>query len=406
MVSLFKLALRNVLRQKGRSAATLSAIVFGVVALILSGGFVKDTIDGLAEAVIYGQSGHLQVSSQGYREKGNRDFGAYLVDQPEVLRNQLNDLPDVEETLLRMVFPGLLNNGKTDWAIVVEGVEPEAEARLGTYLHIAEGVSLEKSHEFAMMVGDGVAQALKLELGDWVDLLISTPDGAANVLGFEVAGIFQTFSKEYDTRAIRIALPAAQELIGMDGAHIAVVRLTDTAVTGRVAQLAADMVTPQGFEVHDWVELNPFYRQTVQLYGQQFGFLVVVILAMITLSVGNAVNMNVHERTVEFGTMRACGARESGVLRLIILENAILGMLGATFGVLLGAFLAVAISAVGIPMPPPPNSDLAYDALIPLAWWISLLALAVGVFAPVLAALRPAWRVAHADIAASLREGV
>ena len=65
MTDLFKLALRNVFRQRGRSAATLSAIVFGVMALILSGGFVKDTIDGLAEAVIYGQSGHLQVSRQG-----------------------------------------------------------------------------------------------------------------------------------------------------------------------------------------------------------------------------------------------------------------------------------------------------------------------------------------------------
>lgn len=406
MVDLFKLALRNVFRQKGRSAATLLAIVFGVVALILSGGFVKDTIDGLAEAVIYGQSGHVQVSRQGYREVGSRDFAAYLIDQPELLRRQLDQLPEVEETLLRMVFPGLLNNGRTDWAIVVEGVEPEAEARLGTYLQISEGVSLEKSHEFGMMIGAGVAQALDLDVGDWVDLLISTRDGAANLLGFEVAGIFQTFSKEYDARAVRIALPAAQELIGEEGAHIAVVRLTETAATDRAVQRIVATVAAQGFEVHDWVDLNTFYRQTVELYGQQFGFLAVVILAMITLSVGNAVNMNVHERAAEFGTMQACGSRQSTIFRLIILENAILGILGAAGGVFLGIVLALAISAVGIPMPPPPNSDLAYEALIPLAWWIVFLAVSVGVLAPVFAALRPASRAAHADIADSLRQGV
>lgn len=406
MADLFKLALRNVFRQKGRSAATLLAIVFGVVALILSGGFVKDTIDGLAEAVIYGQSGHLQISRQDYREAGSRDFAAYLIDEPELLRRQLDDLPEVEETLLRMVFSGLLNNGRTDWAIVAEGVEPEGEARLGTYFHIAEGVSLEKSHEFAMMIGAGVAQALDLQVGDWVDLLISTPDGAANLLGFEVAGVFQTFSKEYDARAVRITLTAAQELIGEAGAHIAVVRLTDTAATDRIAELTVDTLAGQGFEVHDWVDLNAFYRQTVELYGQQFGFLAIVILAMITLSVGNAVNMNVHERAAEFGTMQACGSRQNTIFRLIIIENTILGMLGAAAGVLLGIVLAVAISAVGIPMPPPPNSDLAYEALIPLAWWIICLAIAVGVLAPVLAALRPAWRAARADIADSLRQGV
>lgn len=406
MADLLKLALRNVFRQKGRSAATLSAIVFGVVALILSGGFVKDTIDGLAEAVIYGQSGHLQVSRDGYREMGSRDFAAYLIERPEVLRRQLDSLPEVEETLLRMVFPGLLNNGHTDWAIGVEGVEPEGEARLGTYLHIADGVSLEKSHEFAMMIGDGVAQALDLEVGDWVDLLISTPGGAANLLGFEVAGIFQTFSKEYDARAVRIPLPAAQELIGEEGAHIAVIRLSDTGATERAAGRVNDAVVSQGFEVHDWVALNPFYRQTVQLYGQQFGFLAIVILAMITLSVGNAVNMNAHERAAEFGTMQACGARRGTIFRLILMENGLLGLLGAVVGVLLGSLLAVSISAVGIPMPPPPNSDLAYDALIPLSWWITFLAIAVGVMAPLLAALRPAWRTAHADIADSLRQGV
>lgn len=406
MTDLFKLALRNVFRQRGRSAATLSAIVFGVMALILSGGFVKDTIDGLAEAVIYGQSGHLQISRQGYREMGSRDFAAYLMDRPEVFRRQLDNLPEVEETLLRMVFSGLLNNGRTDWAVVVEGVEPDGEARLGTYLHIAEGVSLEASHEFAMMIGNGVAQALDLAVGDWVDLLISTPHGAANLLGFEVAGIFQTFSKEYDARAVRIPLPAAQELIGEKGAHIAVIRLSDTEATGRAAERVTEALAPQGFEVHDWVELNPFYRQTVELYGQQFGFLAIVILAMITLSVGNAVNMNAHERAAEFGTMQACGARQGTIFRLILMENALLGLLGAAVGVLLGSLLAVGISAVGIPMPPPPNSDLAYDALIPLSGWITLLAVAVGVLAPVLAALRPAWRTARADIADSLRQGV
>lgn len=406
MSELLRLAMRNVFRQKGRSSATLLAIAFGVIALMLSGGFIKDTIDGLAEAVIYAQSGHIQVSRDGYREQGSRDMAAYLMDQPEQLRRQLANLPEVEEVLLRMVFPGLLNNGRTDWAIYAEGVEPEAEARLGTYINLADGVPLEDSHDFAMMVGAGVAEALDLAPGDWVDLLINTAGGAANVLEFEVTGIFQTFSKEYDARAVRITLPAAQELMGEGGAHVAVMRLSETAATDRVSQRVQDMAVPQGFEFHDWVELNPFYEQTAELYRQQFGFLVIVILAMITLSVGNAVNMNVHERAAEFGTMQACGTRRRVIFRLILIESAILGLIGAIVGAVVGALLAVSISAVGIPMPPPPNADLPYDALIPLAWWITLLAVAVGVLAPVLAALRPALRASKADIAESLRQGV
>ncbi len=406
MNELLKLAARNVFRQRGRSAATLMAIAFGVVALILSGGFIKDTIDELGEAVIYAQTGHIQVSREGYRERGSRDMAAYLIDEPEQLRAQLDTIPEVEETLLRMVFPGMLNNRQTEWAIYAEGVEPEAEARLGTYVNLAQGEQLQYSHEFAMMIGAGVAQALDLGVGDWVDLLINTSDGAANVLEFEVVGIFQTFAKDYDARAVRITLTAAQELLGRAGAHMAVLRLSDTGMTRRALGKVSEQVVPQGYEVHDWVELNPFYEQTVELYHQQFGFLVVVILAMVALSVGNAVNMNVHERAAEFGTMQACGTRQRSIFRLILIECAILGVVGSVIGAVIGSALALAISAVGIPMPPPPNADLPYDALIPLAWWIVTLAMAVGILAPILAAIRPALRAARSDIAESLRQGV
>ena len=59
---MLKLATRNVLRHKARTGMTLAAIVFGVVGLIFSGGFVQDVYHQLGEAIIHSQSGHLQVS--------------------------------------------------------------------------------------------------------------------------------------------------------------------------------------------------------------------------------------------------------------------------------------------------------------------------------------------------------
>ena len=406
MRELLQLAARNVLRQRGRSLMTLFAIAFGVVALILAGGFIKDTVDELGESMIHSQSGHLQVNRAGYREQGAREPAAYLLAEPEALRAQLQAIPAVEEVLLRNVFTGLLNNGRTDWAIIGEGVEPAAEARLGTYINISAGRQLTDSDPFGMMLGAGVAQALNLQPGDWVDLLTNTTEGAVNVLEFEVVGIFQTFSKDYDARAVRIPLPAAQELLGDPGVHLAVLRLARTEATAAVQQAAQATLAERDVEVLDWRRLNPFYEQTVALYQQQFGFLVLVILLMVTLSVGNSINMNVYERAAEFGTMQACGAPQRQIFRLVLLESAFLGAAGAVLGVVLGNGLALAISAVGIPMPPPPNSDIAYIALVRLAWWISGLAFAVGVLAPVIAALRPARRAARADIAESLRQAI
>ncbi len=79
---LHKLALRNIFRQRVRSVITLAAIVFGVVGLILSGGFVQDIFVQLGEAIIQSETGHVQVFREGFREKGNRQPDRYLIDDP------------------------------------------------------------------------------------------------------------------------------------------------------------------------------------------------------------------------------------------------------------------------------------------------------------------------------------
>ena len=191
-----------------------------------------------------------------------------------------------------------------------------------------------------------------------------------------------------------------------DAVHALVVSLDDTLATEAV-RLALSAVLPAGtYEVKSWEELDDFYRKTVALYRRQFGFFQVVILLMVLLSVANSVNMSAYERTGEFGTLRALGERSSGVVRLIVTENVMLGLAGALLGAALGLLLAWAISLVGIPMPPPPNSDLGYTALIRIEPQSVLLALAIGFGATVLSALLAAFRAARVPVVDGLRWNV
>jgi putative ABC transport system permease protein len=406
MLPLLKLALRNIGRHKGRTGLTLASIVFGVVALILSGGFIEDTIIETGESMIHSYSGHLQISRKGYVTYGSQSPEKYLIEAPENLRKRLSAEHGVEDVLLRLGFSGLLGNGRSDWAISGEGVETEREARLGSYITLSAGRQLEAKDRFGMMIGHGVAGSLKLKPGDFVTLLVNTAGGAANVLEFEVVGVFQTFSKDYDARAVRIPLAAAQELLATTGAHTAVISLKQTSDTAAVAGRLKSDLASAGFELMTWVDLNDFYTQTVTLYKQQFGFLVVIILVMLILSVSNTVNMNVFERVSEFGTMLAIGDRSSHVFRLIVTENLLLGLIGSMLGVGIGSALAVQISAIGIPMPPPPNADLGYTSRILIVPEYIALAFATGLVATTMASLAPARRVSRIDIAEALRQGI
>jgi putative ABC transport system permease protein len=66
----------------------------------------------------------------------------------------------------------------------------------------------------------------------------------------------------------------------------------------------------------------------------------------------------------------------------------------------------VAISAVGIPMPPPPNADLGYTSRILVVPATIALAFVIGIVASVLASLAPARQACRMQIAEALRHSV
>src|SRR5262249_28717887 len=251
------------------------------------------------------------------------------------------------------------------------GVDPEKETRLGDYAPSWAWQTAEHVHERAVMIlagrhlhrqdahgillGEGVASALKLKPGDSATILLNTPEGALNSLDFNVVGIFRTYSKDYDDGAVRIDIAAAQELITNRDVHSLVLLLDRTEATEEIAGALRAELPPWEYEVKTWPELADFYQKTVALYKRQFGVVQLITLIMVLLTVANSVNMTIFERIGEMGTLRALGNRNREVLRLIVLENAILGLLGSLAGVALGAAIAFAISALGIPMPPPPN---------------------------------------------------
>jgi len=399
-------ALRNVFRQRVRSAGTLAAISLGVAGLILAGGFVQDIFIQLGEAVIHSQSGHIQVARKGYREGRIRSPESFLIERPDELKQNISEEPGVQLTLARLGFSGVINNGKRDLGIIGEGVEPSAEEKLGTYLQYIEGRPLKDEDKDGIVMGQGVAKSLGLKPGDRVNLVISLAQGAVNTLDFEVIGIFQSFSKDFDARAIRIPLSAARDLMDNRSAHLMVVLLDRTEDTDKVYASLKSRLESRGYELADWRELSDFYDKTLKLYDRQFGVLRLIILLMVLLSVTNSVNMTLFERTREFGTLLALGDKPSTVFQLIMTESALLGVFGAGVGIVVGCLAAMLISAVGIPMPPPPNANVGYTAFIRLVPAEILLAALIGFVATCLAAVLPARRASRLNVVDALRQGV
>ena len=400
------IAVRNVIRQRSRSATSLAAVIIGVACMILVGGFVKDIFIQLGEATIHSQTGHFQLAKRGFWVARSRTSDALMIQSSEKLKQTIRALPETDQVVSRVNFVGMLNNGNRDLGIFGDGIEPDGEARIGSLMRYIQGRPLADKDTDGMVIGQGVAQSLNLKVGDRVTLVISLTQGAINTLDFQVIGIFQSFSREFDARAVRIPLPAAQDLLDTRSVHLVITTLKSTNDSERIAWMLKQALREADIEIMTWRELSDFYEKTVQLYDAQFGVLRLIIFLMVLLSVANSINMSLFERTREFGTLLALGEKPNGVFKLILTETALLGTFGALLGALTGVLSAWAVSLVGIEMPPPPNSNLGYAALIRLEPVAVFTSSAIGFFATIFAALYPAHRATKINIVDALRHGV
>jgi putative ABC transport system permease protein len=125
------------------------------------------------------------------------------------------------------------------------------------------------------------------------------------------------------------------------------------AAKARLEQLLATTFKGNPLEIQEYTTLNPFYGQTIGMFGALFSFIAVLIGAIVLFTVGNTMSMAVVERTVEIGTLRAIGLRRGGIRRLFICEGFLLGVIGAAMGVLIAFLLAYLINHAGLTWMPP-----------------------------------------------------
>jgi putative ABC transport system permease protein len=384
----------------------IAAIAAGVIALLITQGFIKDVYHQFGDDLIHSQLGHAQLVRKDYFEKGYRTPEAFLIPQSEKLESTLASVPGVKAVMPRLDFSAMLNNGNAEIAVLAEGARPEQDELLKGGLKLLEGTRLSKDTKDGTFIGKGVADALKLKPGDTVTMMTPTVGGAMNSTELTVVGIFASAAKDYDDRAVRVSLPTAQDLLATNAVSRFLLLANERAQTDALATRLRAMYPGQDYDVRTWIELSDVYRNVVAAYEGQFGVIRFIILLLVVLSVANVVNMSIFERTGEFGTMRALGNDGWFVSKLIVVETALLGAVGAAVGVTLGWLLATVISTIGIPMPPPPNTYLGYLAQIRVDGWMLVVGFFIGFIAPLPACLRPALKVRKLDIVDALRRNI
>jgi putative ABC transport system permease protein len=393
------IAFRNVFRNRRRSAITLLVIVFGAVGLILFGGYKSRTFYALRESTIRNRLGHLQIYKRGFAGAEAQKPLQYGLENVDALRREVERDPRVSMTTAQITLMGLVSNGEKSETFLATAVEPEKDRQMAAQ-RITAGSDLPSNESDAVIVGRGLAASMHVRPGDYLTLMSTTTSGSLNAMDVRVAGVFMSGVKEYDDRAVKMSLPAAQQLLQTRKIERLIVMLRNTDDTAAVHSTLAR--TLHDVEFKEWFQLASFYQQVVMLYNGIFGFLGMVVFAIVVFSVANTILMSVFERTREIGTLMAIGTPRGTVWRMFLLEGVVIGLLGGVLGLAAGALAAYAINHMNLMLPPPPGYTVGYALRVMLQRPILVTAFLISFITATLSSIVPALKASRLKIVDAL----
>ena len=402
------IAARNLARNRRRALAAILTVAVGVTSLVLADGFIQWIFWAMREGTIQSQLGHIQVMRPGYLSAGAANPYAYVLPENSPERRVIESTSGIKLVAPRLAVTGLISHGETTIAFVADGVNPQKEAELSKALRIVEGLNLTDATAKEVILGRGLAHNLGIGPGGTVALLTTASGGGINAVEAKVSGVFVSANQAYDDSALRLPIGLAQSLLRVNGAHAWLVLLNDTERTDDfLTQFHARFpASVNKLEFVPWYQLADFYNKTVALFSQQMNVLRLIIGCIIVLSISNMLVMNVLERTGEIGTLLAIGFKRKKILQLFAIEGLLLGLVGASMGLIIGYGLAELISAIGISMPPPPGMEEGYTGKIRITLDVMMNAFLIAFTTTALAGLYPAWKASRLQIITALRHNI
>ena len=248
---------------------------------------------------------------------------------------------------------GLLSSGSTVRGAYVRGIIPEDEEKVADLAqHMKSGtLTALKPGEFAIVLGIDLARALGVTAGDKVVLI--APQGQVTPAGilprlrqFTVAGIFAVDHYEYDSGLALVNLEDAQKLYRM-GAQVSGVRLKlkDLFESGAVSRALSRSLGPDVY-ITDWTRLNANFFRAVDIEKRMMFFIVFLIIAVAAFNIVASLFMAVKDKQSDIAILRTLGASPGGVMKIFLIQGALIGLMGTLTGVIGGVLLAANVDVV------------------------------------------------------------
>ncbi len=317
-MNLFKMAWRNVLRNRRRSTVTIAAMAFALFVECLYSGLIPGYMNAMLEDITQLELGDLQIHAEGYR---NSPSLYTTIEDPGAVVARIEALGYAAAP--RLLGGGLAASGEYSAGVALRAVDVARDAAVcGVSGRIGAGEWLDPADPKGVVLGKFLARTLNASPGSEVLLLSQGIDGSmANEL-YTVRGVLGSVAEATDRVTIYMTQGAFRDLMVMPtGAHEIVVRLPQGTLLADAATALTEAVPEH--EVRTWKQLMPIIAQMLDSVQGMIFVLYFIIYVAVGILILNAMLMAVFERIKEFGVLKAIGAGPGRVFGLILIESAI-----------------------------------------------------------------------------------
>lgn len=344
---LLRLAWRNIFRHFTRTCLTFLAIALGLALLIVIDSMLTGLDQESFNRIIDYETGHIKVLAPGYREDEENLPLDKSIGDPDRIVSRITADPQVAAAAPRLKFRLMLSNGIDQYAAVGIAVDPAAdESVFRLKPGLAEGEFL-ASHDRAMLLGEGLAKDFGVGVGDYLTVLARTKYDTYQALDLPIKGILKTEDPQIDWAAVVIPLDLGRGSLDMGQQVTEIdIRLKDPDLVRQSRdRLAAKL---PGLEVVTWKDLAADVVAIAQAKRGGTSFILFSVFIIALIGISNTILLAAFERTREIGMMAALGMKRGQIIRLFVLEGAMIGVLGSISGCILGILLNIPFIKYGI----------------------------------------------------------
>jgi len=328
---LFKIAWRNIWRNKTRSIVVIAAVAAGLFAGMFMMAFFGGVVKQEVETAVQTQLAHIQIHHPLFPEDKGLD---YAIPNGMVLLQQLQTNPVYKGVSGRVITTGMISSAADAAGVEIQGIDPETEQSVSNvFSFIKEGAYFTADKKNEIVVGQKLADKLRLILHGKVVLTVLDRDGNLTAGSFRIAGIFRSNYSTFDASTVFIRREESAALLHTgDQIHEIALLLKNGDQSDQQARQLAKQYP--GLLVQSWKVLSPEMAMLSSMFDQIMYIIIGIILLALMFGIINTMLMAVLERQREFGVMMAIGMNKARIFLMIVLETVLLTCAGIPLGIL------------------------------------------------------------------------